>query len=75
MNIIQNLPNELKEARQCALLGNYDAASIYFEGSIQQIIQCVFLLFQAMLVLASHSINADISARSLTRRRGQSGIA
>lgn len=41
MNIVQDLPQTLKEARQYALLGNYDSASIYFEGSIQQIVQCV----------------------------------
>ncbi len=37
--IIQDLPQAMKEARQYALLGNYDSASIYFEGSIQQILQ------------------------------------
>lgn len=40
MSVVQNLPQALKEAREYALLGNYDSASIYFEGSISQIVQC-----------------------------------
>ncbi|TPX57668.1 hypothetical protein PhCBS80983_g03682 [Powellomyces hirtus] len=34
---MQNLPTELQIARECALLGNYDTALLYFESILQTI--------------------------------------
>ncbi|KAJ8326861.1 Katanin p60 ATPase-containing subunit A1 [Batrachochytrium dendrobatidis] len=34
---MQSLPNELQICRECALMGNYDTALLYFEGILQSI--------------------------------------
>lgn len=71
MSVVQNLPQALKEAREYALLGNYDSASIYFEGSISQIVQCALYRIRASASL----ISLGTSVPSTTLRRRQSGLA